>query len=530
MHASKFSPMSALRLLTVLFPLLPLGARCLVTGAEPVSLLAAVGAGVFTLGLCAIPVLLNFPRLVGAAWHLMFNTIAALVLYSVLTTNGFPNLATCLAVLKTDAGEASHMLWATRFLVGAALLAWLSQLPGCVSLARRPPNLAISTSRWRILGLAPLALPLLAEPVAQLYPAKLGELFVKMHQFQQAVDRVDLAYPVSVKARTKPHASQPAELVVFVIGESSQASYWQLYGYPAASTPEMVRRQSAGELVVFKRHMTTAGVTRLAVPALLSPFSDVLAPAEGHRPSLVSLMGKAGYDTAWLSVQGPLPQAAEAQDTLFTSDAEVLSHTGRHDDRLLQQAADWTKQHADRPGFLVLHTAGSHVPYEARYPASAARWNDHKGKSFPESQTVGNYLNTVLYTDTFLNSLMSQLSRETRPVLLVYLSDHGESHMKGLSRDQVTPEMVMHVPFLVWSNAEWRRKRPTEWASAQWAASSNEVSNHLNVVPTITSVLRLDYDGKDFGKDLSSPSFKRWIRTPLVRTQTMEVIDVVPPQ
>lgn len=520
--------MSGLRLLAALFPLLPLVARTLVTGAEPISTVAAAGAAIFTLTVCAMPALLKFPRLAGAGWHLAFNSIAAVVLFSVMTTNGFPNLATGLAVLKTDAGEAWHMLWATRWLAGATVLAWLAQLPGCVSLARRAPNLAISASRWRILGLAPITLPLLVAPVAQMYPAQLVELFVKMYQFQRAGDRVDRAYPFSVKARTAPDRPQSSELVVFVIGESSQADYWQLYGYPEASTPAMVRRHSAGELLVFKRHMATAGLTRLAVPALLSPFSDLLPPAKGHRPSLVTLMGKAGYDTAWLSVQGPLPQAAEAQQTLFTSDAEVLGDTGQHDDRLLGQAADWAKQHSTRPGFLVLHTAGSHVPYEARYPATAARWHDYDGKSFPKSQTVGNYLNTVLYTDTFLDSLMTQLSQE-RPVLLVYLSDHGEAGMRGLSRDQVTPEMVMHVPFLVWGNAQWRQAHQGAWAAVQRAAESGDVSNHLNVVPTITSMLQLDYDGKSFERDLSSPSFRRWERTPVVRAQTMKVMQAVPP-
>jgi heptose-I-phosphate ethanolaminephosphotransferase len=383
---------------------------------------------------------------------------------------------------------------------------------------------------WRILGFLPLTLPMVSSPVAQMYPAELVELSIKVYQVRHAGDRVNKAYQFDVKARDGRNASQPAELVVFVIGESSQADYWQLYGYPEPSTPEMVRRSNAGELVVFQRHMATAGATRFAVPALLSPFSDLLPPAAGHRPSLLTLMGKAGYDTAWLSVQGLMPQAAEAQLTSFTSDAEVLGHPGEFDDRLLGQAANWTKQHSARPGFLVLHTAGSHVPYEGRYPATAARWHDHEDKTFPKSQTVGNYLNTVLYTDTFLNSLMNQLSRENRPVLLVYLSDHGEANMRGISRDQVKVEMVMHVPFLVWGNAQWRQAHQSEWTAAQWAAAPGEVSNHLNVVPTLTSMLRLDYDGKPFERDLLSPSFKPWTRTPILRVQTMKVEEVPPPK
>jgi len=530
MRPHNFTTIGGLRLLTALFPLLPLVVGCITNLSEPVPLGTALGAAVLTVELCAMPVLLRFHRLFGAVWHLAFNTIAAAVLFSVLTTKGFPNLATCLAVLKTDAGEASHMLWAMRYSVATVAVAWLLQLPGCVSLARRPPDFAISASRWRIVGLVPLVLPLLAPSVAQLYPGKLFELVLQVGQFRYASEHVNRDYSFDVKVRTARTESLPPELVVFVIGESSQADYWQLYGYPEPSTPEMVRRRDAGELLVFNRHMATASATRVAVPALLSPFADLLPPPEGSRPSLVTVMAKAGYDTAWLSVQGPLPQSSEADKVLFTSDSEVLGAAAQYDNRLLEQAAAWTKEHHARPGFLVLHTAGSHLPYEARYPATAARWHGHEGKDFPKSQTVGSYLNTVLYTDSFLTSLMTQMAHEPRPVVLVYLSDHGEASMKGLSRDQVRLEHVMHVPFLMWGNAQWRKAHQNEWAEVQRAALTGQVTNHLNVVPTLTTILGVDYDGKPFERDLLSAKFNPWTRTPAIRVQTMERVEITPPK
>jgi glucan phosphoethanolaminetransferase (alkaline phosphatase superfamily) len=522
------SSLRLLRLLAVLFPLTPLVAALLASPAEPLSLGAAAGAALFTGTLCAMPALLRFPGWLALVWHLLSNTVAAVVLFAMLVTGGFPNLATCLAALKTDAGEAAQVLSAAGRFVALVGAAWLAQLPGCVSFAWRAPRTAISTSRLRILALAPLTLPMLLAPVAQTYPARLAGLVSQVSQYLQAADRVNLADAYRVTVRTAPAATALPELVVFVVGESSQAEYWQLLGYSQPSSPAMARRDAAGELVVFRRHMSTAAATRFAVPALLSPFEHVMAPATGHRPSLVTLMARAGYDTGWLSVQGPLPAASEAQEALFTSDAEVLGMPGEYDDRLLAQSARWLGRHTSRPGFLVLHTAGSHIPYEARYPAGMARWHDFEGMDFPKSQTVGNYLNTILYTDTVLDQLMTQLARERRPVLLVYVSDHGEGSMKRLSRDHAPLEGLLHVPFFLWGNTAWREAHGGQWNALARTAQTNPVTSHLNIVPTLTSLQGIDYEGKPKNRDLLSASFQPWVRTPALRVQTMERIEVTP--
>lgn len=517
-----------LRGMTVAYPLCPFLAHLGSSQASSVSSLNLLLAAGFTVALCALPGALNFSRWTSAAWFILLNSLAAVVLYAVLVTGAFPNLATCMAVLKTNTAEAEQILQATEVAVVLVTLSWLLQLAGCISFSRTPPRFAFGTSRARILVTIPLAIPILASPVCQMYPVNLLELSLKVAQYAAASNQVDFADNFSVRSTRRENPAAPPELVVFVVGESSQAEYWQLLGYPQPSTPAMVRRHAAGELLLFSRHMSTVSLTWLAVPAIFSPFDELFPRASGRRPSLVSIMRRAGYATAWLSVHGAMPMVTEADVTHFTSDFEVTGFPGKYDDRLLGQAQTWLAQHRAKPGFLVLHTAGSHVPYEGRYPESAAHWHGHEEKLFPKSQTVGNYLNSVLYTDTILDKLMTQLSLVDRPVLLVYVSDHGESSMRGVSRDQAEVETMLHVPFFVWGNSQWRTRNTDQWTKMLHVAQRRPVTSHLNIVPTLTSVLHLDYEGKPGKRDLLSPAFEAWTRTPAIQPKTMSKVEVTP--
>jgi len=523
-----FSGLTGLRTLTTCYPLLPLLAYLLTSTNGSLSWQTVLETSLFTGALCVLPGALNMGRWASALWFFVFNFFAALVLFAVLVTGDFPNLATCMAALKTDTTEAGQMLLATKGYAALMLMSWLAQLAGCISFGLKAPSFSFSHSRIRFIPIGLLLLPILSGPVALAYPTNLVSLIMQCAHYQQASDSVIFSDNYRVWKTQPAKSAASAELVVFVIGESSQAEYWQLLGNSQPSTPALVSRQAKGELISFGRHMSTVSVTRLAVPALLSPFSEILPTAQGHRPSLVSLMRRGGYDTAWLSVQGPTPAAAEAGTTHFTGDFEVLGYSGLYDDRLVSKASQWLAVAKAQPGFLVLHTAGSHVPYEARYPEETAYWKDHLGKTFPKSQTVGNYLNSIRYTDAMLDKLMSRLAQEARPVLLVYVADHGDSSMRGYSRDHASVESMMHVPFILWSNAAWQTANPEKWAKLEQLARERVVTSHLNIVPTLTSVLGLEYAGKPHERDLLSPKFTPWTRTPAIEPKTMKQIEVAP--
>lgn len=112
---------------------------------------------------------------------------------------------------------------------------------------------------------------------------------------------------------------------------------------------------------------------------------------------------------------------------------------------------------------VVLHQQGSHGPrYYQRYPASFERFSPvcrsvELSRCEPQS-LVNAYDNSLLYTDYLLGQLIEQLKAfPQRPVLLMYLSDHGESlgeyglYLHGTPYS-LAPEFQKHIPFVLWMN------------------------------------------------------------------------------
>src|SRR5438132_701686 len=66
---------------------------------------------------------------------------------------------------------------------------------------------------------------------------------------------------------TRPAPPKQPEIYVLVIGESSRAMDWQLYGYPRKTNPHL---SALRHLVVFRNVVTQAAVTRRSVPLVLT--------------------------------------------------------------------------------------------------------------------------------------------------------------------------------------------------------------------------------------------------------------------
>ena len=63
------------------------------------------------------------------------------------------------------------------------------------------------------------------------------------------------------------------EICIIVVGETSRARDWQLYGYPRQTTPRLSKRMGNGELVAFDKALSQSNTTHKSVPMLLSPVT-----------------------------------------------------------------------------------------------------------------------------------------------------------------------------------------------------------------------------------------------------------------
>src|SRR5574337_198762 len=213
------------------------------------------------------------------------------------------------------------------------------------------------------------------------------------------------------------------DTVVFVIGESSRPQNWSLFGYDKSTTPYLDKESG---IYKFDRVCTTAPYTAAAVPSMLSlePISNWNAIVSNK--SLVSILGKAGYDTYWLSTQevdsfgGIIPHvAAEAQYRQYFSRG--------YDGTLIPEYEKILLQNDGRKQAIFIHIKGSHFQYSRRYPENFNRFNPSSDSEI--GKMVAEYDNTILYTDWLLEKIIDQLKLSKKPSILIYASDHGENLM-----------------------------------------------------------------------------------------------------
>jgi hypothetical protein len=462
--------------------------------------------------LAAAPLLLPVPSLAKKLLYATFNTVAFAVAVGVLLTGDLPSPMALATAVNTDPSEALSLLNTVRGAATLLVLSWVGQL-ACLALTGPAPTLRFQgkVGRFGNLLFVLLALPGFAPDLSLSYPAAVPGMVAKAWSY---LTFRNLVPPGSVPA-VQPFGHASNELMVLVVGESSSADYWQIGGSPETTSPKMAARQAKGEIAYFSKHMSASQVTFLAVPNILTPFGELQRESKRTPdPSIVSLMNKAGRRTAWFSTQSPQVASTEATDIGFREGNFSFLTLNNLDEGLLPDVDRWLTKHTATPGFVVMHTQGSHIPFELRYPAAFRKW-PVAGGSFPNSQNQGNYRNTILYTDSLLDRIMARLESEKRPAVLVYVADHGESVMRDghvvRTRAPLGPD-VLHVPLIFWANAPWRVAHPERWAALQAKTGFN--THHLNLTPTLMHLAGLHYERAPAQLDLLDPRFAPWKTLP----------------
>lgn len=259
-------------------------------------------------------------------------------------------------------------------------------------------------------------------------------------------------------------APQPV-LVFLVIGESSTSSHWGLNHYQKQTTPQLAAQKN---LYFFSKIQSLAANTRTAVPLLLRLYTQKDAKYIYQDPSIIQAYKANGYTTHWISMQG---QNGKFDDTIrslsIDSDFEKFLNPmsfeseNKFDQELFSELPDLKNLNGKH--LFILHTLGSHMSYQHRYPDSFQVFKPVLGKneyakifrSTPEhlQKIINSYDNSILYTDWFLSQLIERLEKSNKTSVLGYISDHGQALDDNTCRfighdDSCLSEL--HVPMLYW--------------------------------------------------------------------------------
>lgn len=270
-------------------------------------------------------------------------------------------------------------------------------------------------------------------------------------------------YPAAVAdfsfGAKKNKESGQREVYVLVIGETSRAFNWSLYGYDRQTNPYL---SADTGLVVCRDVLTQANITHRIVPIILSAASAENYNVIYDQKSLISAFKEAGFKTCFLSNQGANRSfidyfAAEADTLISLRQNDNNRAVNPYDTDLLPELDKLIHNTTDNL-CIVLHTYGSHFEYNMRYPKAFSQFTPDQARrlSVQNRQAYVNaYDNSILYTDYFLHQIIEQLRKSDCCTAMLYLSDHGEDIMDDsrsmfLHCSPIPTVYQLYVPFLFW--------------------------------------------------------------------------------
>ena len=302
------------------------------------------------------------------------------------------------------------------------------------------------------------------------------------------------------------------ETVVLVIGETSRADNWQLYGYHRPTNPVLSKTEG---LTVFTDYMSQSNTTHKSVPILLS-----LADAEDYTilyrtKGIMQAFREAGYHTAFISNQQRNHSfidflGEQADYCLFLHDS--LSRNA-DDIELLKPLRQQIKQNRGKRTFIVLHTYGSHFSYADRYPKAMRHFTPDRydgAKAKYRLQLVNAYDNTIVHTDFLIGKVISTLSSEGGSAVILFTSDHGEDIFDDqrhlfLHASPFPSYYQLHVPLIAWTSPTYRI-RHAEIAQSLISNSHKQAESN-SVFHTLLSLGGVATQYRNDSLSLASPAY-----------------------
>ena len=292
-----------------------------------------------------------------------------------------------------------------------------------------------------------------------------------------------------------PRIDADSTLCVLVIGEAARYQNFSLNGEYARETNPLLAQQS--NLILYTQAYSEANATDMSVPLMITR-ATADDPGRAYQEKTVSgAFQEAGYKAAWLSAESApiryLQHVLPTLDSVWIAPDEVL-------DEALLEPFEGVIRDNTTSSLIILHTKGSHLNYQDRYPESFALFEPclKKGattNSFDKERMTNTYDNSIVYTDFVLHSLIQILDRTHRCACMLYMPDHGENLCDDARKLWVHgsydgTEWEYHVPLLVWYSDAFQQKYPAKVAALN-ANKDKQVTSQV-LFYTLCDVAGLD--------------------------------------
>lgn len=279
------------------------------------------------------------------------------------------------------------------------------------------------------------------------------------------------------------------QIYVLVVGETSRAMEWSLYGYERETTPNL---QKTDNLIHFTDVVTQSNNTHKSVPIILSAASAENYGVIYNEKSIVTAFKEVGFRTLVIANQnlntsmiGSFYREADKFIDMSTFKTNSIL-TSLHDGALLPYLKQEIENNSDNM-FIVVHTYGSHFNYHERYPIEFKKYMPDKVEGIRaayKNEMRNAYDNSICYTDYVLNQIIDVVKSTDSYSTLLYLSDHGEdifddSRNRYLHASPIPTYYQLHIPYIIWFSDTYRDTFPNKYQNAllhsKFPVSTNSV-------------------------------------------------------
>ena len=324
--------------------------------------------------------------------------------------------------------------------------------------------------------------------------------------YDEKMDSKDLLDPAKQFTYTAP-AGLDDTYVVFVIGETTRWDHMGILGYDRDTTPKLSKEKN---LVAFRgESCDTATKLSLRCMFVREGGTDEGPARTLKERNVFSVLKELGFSSELFAMQSEVWFYNNTNADNFAFREQIGSEKENQgksvDDMLLvPELKKSLDRHPDGKHLVVLHTKGSHYLYSQRYPREFARYQPEcmgVDDTCSKAMLINAFDNSVLYTDTVLDSVFDQL--RDKKAIVFYAADHGESisenmHLHGTPRHMAPPEQF-RVPMIVWASDKYLADPTNQSAFERLKAQQRVGKTHRHVELFDTLLGCLGYTSPDGG-------------------------------
>ncbi|WP_409159790.1 kdo(2)-lipid A phosphoethanolamine 7''-transferase [Pectobacterium sp. B2J-2] len=295
--------------------------------------------------------------------------------------------------------------------------------------------------------------------------------------------------------------------VIFIIGETTRWDHMGLLGYERDTTPKLSKEKN---LVAFRGQSCDTS-TKLSMRCMFVREGGTEDNPQRtlKERNIFAILKELGFTSELFAMQSEVwfYNSIEANNYSFR---EMIASEKHNDGKSVQDMllVDEVKESLARypkgKHLIVLHTKGSHYLYSMRYPRSYARYQPEcmgVDASCTREQLINAFDNSVLYTDSFIDSVIDQV--RDKKAIVFYASDHGESidenyHLHGTPREMAPPEQF-RSPMMVWTSDKFLADTDNLHAFEQLKAQQRVGKTHRHEELFDTILGCLGYTSPDGG-------------------------------